>query len=354
MGRQNKKRIAFILAAVVMLLGACGRNAAQSGSAPKESAGTKTEFFGMNTYITFTVYDGPAEEALEKARARMTELEKKWSVTDTGSEIYQVNHSEGEPVTVSDETAELVACALDLAERTEGALEPTIYPVLTAWGFTTEENRVPDEEELSGLLDLVDYRRVKLNGNQVRVPEGMELDLGAVGKGYAGDLITELLKESGVTSAILDLGGNIQTIGSRPDGGNWRLGIRSPYGEGAVGVLSVSGDCAVVTSGNYERYFVGEDGKEYGHIIDPATGYPAENELASVTIITEEGRLADALSTSMLVKGLEGAEEYWRKYQDFEMIAITDDGEIYLTEGIEDRFSLSGSFAGMRLETIEA
>ena len=181
----------------------------------------------------------------------------------------------------------------------------------------------------------------------------MELDLGAVGKGYAGDLAAEILKDRGITSALLDIGGNIQAIGSWPDGSDWRLGIRNPFGEGQVGVLSVS-DRAVVTSGNYERYFVGDDDQTYGHIIDPSTGYPADTGLASVTIIAEEGKVGDALSTAMFVKGPQEAEEYWRAHQDFDMLMITEDGEIRLTEGIQDSFTLSGSFANMEVQVIRS
>ena len=181
----------------------------------------------------------------------------------------------------------------------------------------------------------------------------MELDLGAVGKGYAGDLAAEILKDRGITSALLAIGGNIQAIGSWPDGSDWRLGIRNPFGEGQVGVLSVS-DRAVVTSGNYERYFVGDDDQTYGHIIDPSTGYPADTGLASVTIIAEEGKVGDALSTAMFVKGPQEAEKYWRAHQDFDMLMITEDGEIRLTEGIQDSFTLSGSFANMEVQVIRS
>ncbi|MEZ3469114.1 MAG: FAD:protein FMN transferase [Schaedlerella sp.] len=331
---------------------ACGGNDSGSGIDQKEENTAKAEFFGMDTYMTFTAYGSGAEDALEEAKELMQELEGLWSVTDEGSEIYQVNHGNGETVPVSERTAEIVDFALDMAAETQGALEPTIYPVLSAWGFTTGENRIPETEELEGLLRYVGYEQAEVDGNRIRRPEGMELDLGAVGKGYAGDLVTELLKERGIRSALLDLGGNIQMLGSRPDGSEWRLGIRNPFGEGSIGVLSVS-DCAVVTSGNYERHFTGEDGKEYGHIIDPDTGYPAENELAAVTIIAEEGKKADALSTAMLVKGPEGAKEYWSAHQDFEMIAVTDSGTIYLTEGIRDQFSLSGAFANMKISVWE-
>lgn len=333
-------------------LTACLAQGAEGMRYGQEDAAEK-EFFAMDTYMTFTAYGEGAEEALDQAREEIRGLESAWSVTDEESEIWQVNHSEGNPVTLSEDTAAVVQFALDMAAKTDGALEPTIYPVLSAWGFTTDENRIPDDDEIKGLLENVGYEKVELNGNEIRLPQGMELDLGAVGKGYAGDLTAALLEEDGITSALLDIGGNIQAIGSRPDGSDWRLGIRSPFGEGMLGALSVS-DCAVVTSGNYERYFVGEDGKEYGHIIDPETGYPVDNGLASVTIIADEGKMGDALSTSMFVKGLNGAADYWREHQDFEMIIVTEDGQVYLTEGVEDRFSLGSSFSNLDLNVIRA
>ncbi|HIW84513.1 MAG TPA: FAD:protein FMN transferase [Candidatus Dorea gallistercoris] len=321
-------------------------------SAGQETEQTQVSFFAMDTYMTLTAYGTGAEQALEDAREEIQTLESEWSVTEAGSEIYQVNHSGGTPVELSEDTAQIVGFALEMARQTEGALDPTIYPVLEAWGFTTDENRIPAPEELQALLEYVGYEKVELNGQEILLPEGMELDLGAVGKGWAGDVAAEMLEEQGITSALLDLGGNIQAIGSRPGGGDWRLGIRNPFGDGQVGLLTVS-DCAVVTSGSYERYFVGEDGREYTHIIDPETGYPVDNGLVSMTIVTEEGKTADALSTSMFVKGLEGAEEYWREHQDFEMIAITEEGDIYVTEGLEDRFTLGSSFENMELHIVE-
>lgn len=323
------------------------------GTGAAQTEPSQQEFFAMDTYMTFSAYGEGAEQALQKAEKEIYRLESEWSVTDEGSEIYQVNHSGGVPVSLSDDTAGIIRFVLDMAEETDGALDPTIYPVVEAWGFTTDENRIPGQEELHTLLENVGYAQVELEGNQIRLPEGMELDLGAVGKGYAGDLAAELLKEDGVTSALLDIGGNIQAVGSRPDGRDWRIGLRNPFGEGQIGVLEVS-DCAVVTSGNYERYFVGEDGREYGHIIDPETGYPADNGTASVTIIADEGKTADALSTSMFVKGLSGAKEYWREHRDFDMILVTEDGQIYVTEGIESSFMLNSSFGNMELHVLDA
>lgn len=338
---------AFVLLCSLALT-ACQGAQNTGGNSQEES---RKEFFAMDTYMTFAAYGDNAGEALEKAEKEIHTLESEWSVTDENSEIYAVNHSNGNVVTLSEDTAGVVSFALEMAKETDGALEPTIYPVLTAWGFTTDENRIPGNEEIQSLLSRVGYEKVELNGQKIHLPEGMELDLGAVGKGYAGDLTAEIVKESGVTSALLNIGGNVQTVGSRPDGNDWRLAIRSPYGDGEVGVLEVS-DCAVVTSGNYERYFTGEDGKRYGHIIDPKTGYPVDNGLASVTIVTEEGKMGDALSTSMFVKGLEGAQEYWKSHEEFDMILMTEDGEIYLTEGIENNFTLTDSFSNMEKHII--
>lgn len=339
---------AQVLAAVLLAgtLTSCQRG----GAAETEPA--VRDFFAMNTSVSFTAYGDGAEEALAAAEERMGQLESLWSVTEEGSEIYRVNHSGGEPVVLSRETADLAEFALEMAEETQGALEPTLYPVLEAWGFTTDEHRIPEETEIQELLSNTGYEKVRLDGETIRLPEGMELDLGAVGKGYAGDFICELLREQGITSALLDIGGNIQTIGTRPDGSDWRLGLRNPFGEGTVGVLTVS-DCAVVTSGNYENYFVGEDGKTYGHILDPETGHPAESGLASVSIVTEEGKLGDALSTSLFVMGPEEAEAFWRENEDFEMIVITQDGEIIVTEGLEDRFVLGNDFQNMELQILE-
>lgn len=336
-------------------LGGCSGQASSSGTGSQSGGDpAQVEFFAMDTYMTLTAYGDGAEAALEKAQAQVEKLESEWSVTDENSEIYQLNHSGGNPVTLSEDTADIVSFALEMARETDGDLDPTIYPVLEAWGFTTDENRIPSQEELDALLANVGYERVQMDGTTVQLPAGMEFDLGAVGKGYAGDILAQLLKDEGVTSALLDLGGNIQAVGERPGGGDWRLGIRSPFdgGEGVLGMLLAS-DCAVVTSGNYERYFVGEDGKEYGHIIDPDTGYPVDNGLASVTIITEEGKRGDALSTSMFVKGLDEASRYWRDHQDFEMLLVTQDGQIYLTEGIEDQFTLSTDFGNMETHVIK-
>ena len=312
---------------------------ALSGCTPKQEP-AETSLFAMNTYMTLTAYGENAQDALDMSTQLIQTVESLWSVTDEASEIYQANHSGGQSVPVSEETADILAFTLEMARQTDGALEPTIYPVLEAWGFTTDTKQVPAQEQIDILLKQVDYTQIQLDGTTLTVPEGMQLDLGAVGKGYTADLVTEVLREYGVASALINLGGNIQAIGSRPDGSDWRLGIRAPWESGNLGVLEIS-DVAVVTSGGYENYFEDVAGHIYWHILDPTTGYPADSGLQSITIIGREGKLCDALSTALFVMGPERAETYWRENGGFEMLMVTDDNEIILTEGIAEQFTLS-------------
>ncbi len=347
------KRFIFqsvLLAVTLPLLTACslihGRTEAYSKS-----------FFAMDTYMTFTVYDDNAEDAgaaLACAQEEINALEALIAVTDAQSDIYAVNHGGGQPVAVQERTADLLSFALRMAQETGGALEPTLYPVLRAWGFTTDENRIPSGGQIAGLLETVGYDRVQVTADGVTVADGMMLDLGSVGKGYAGDRAEQILREKGIDSAILDIGGNIQAVGTKPDGSDWKLGLRSPFGEGIFGTLQIA-DKAVVTSGNYERYFIGEDGARYGHILDPRTGYPVDNGLASVTVIAKEGKVCDALSTALFVMGLEDAIRYWRTRQEeqpFDMILVTEEKEVYATEEIKDRFNLQKEYSSMPVHQI--
>ena len=318
-----------------------------SGCAPveavaAETAGEETKtIFAMDTYFTLTVYGGRAAEALDAAEAEIRKMERLWSVVDSGSELYALNHSGGVPMTVSSDTAELLAYALRMAQETGGAFDPTIYPMLTAWGFTTGEYHIPEQAEIVRILQLVDYEKVSLKEQSVTLPEGMQLDFGGIAKGAAGSRLARLLKEEyGIRSALLNLGGNVQAIGRKADGTPWRIGIRSPYGESMLGVIEMI-DEAVITSGGYERYFTGEDGTVYWHIIDPRTGRPANSGLSSVTVVGSQGEVCDALSTALFVMGLEDAAEYWRDHSGFELLLVTEKREIYLTSGLADRFSAS-------------
>lgn len=334
------RRILAVLLALLLLAGC---------AAPVDQAQPRyeTTFFAMDTVMTLRLYEGGDEALLEQAQARVEELEGLWSVTDEGSEIYALNRDgEGK---LSPETADLLDTALAMCEGTGGALDISIYPVLRTWGFTTGEYAVPDRETIAALLPMVDYTQVGRETIYATLPDGMEIDLGSVAKGCTGWWLTYLLLENGVTSALLDLGGNIQTIGARPDGSPWRVAIHDPEGEGNLGVVEVV-DQAVITSGGYERYFE-EDGVRYWHILDPKTGWPARSGLSSVTVVgdnaaaqRDSGGMCDALSTALFVMGREEAVDFWRQYRDewgFELILVEEDGSVTVTAGLEDSFTLS-------------
>lgn len=332
----------------LLLLTGCGDSAATA----EEDLPCRTEVMAMDTIMTLSVYNQPAEEGMEvlrKAIVCIEELEALLSVTDENSEIYQANHAGSSPVPLSEDTRELLEEALALCGETGGALDVTVYPVVRAWGFTAGDYRVPEAKEISALLEKVGYDRAELDGDRLTLPERTELDLGAVAKGYTGDRLMELFREAGAASAIVELGGNVQALGTRPDGSPWRVAVQAPEG-GYAGALEIA-DKAVITSGGYQRYFE-QDGVTYCHIIDPATGRPARSGLASVTIVADRGVQGDGLSTALFVMGRERAEAYWREHPGFDFILLGEDGTAVITEGLEDSFSLCGAWEGRPLEIV--
>lgn len=319
------------------------------GNAPAEKT-----VFAMDTYMKLTAYGENGSEAISASEKKISELEKLWSVTDENSEIYLVNHSGGNPVPVSKDTADLLGLSLEISEITDGALDCTMYPVLKEWGFTTGEYKIPDDEKIAELLKNTGYENIIFDGENITMPADFQIDLGAVGKGFTGDIISEIMRENSVTSALLDLGGNIQTVGNKPDGTPWKIGLRNPFGDGLFGVLELS-DKAAVTSGGYERYFVGEDGETYWHILDPETGKPAKSGIISATAVGKNGGVCDALSTSIFVMGLEKSEEFWKQQGsqlDFEMVLVTEDGRIFITEGLEKSFTPNRDFSDSEVNVI--
>ncbi len=288
--------------------------------------------------MSLTVYGD--EEYLDGAEGIINDIEDELSVTDKESDIYRLNLEK--ETYVSDDTAYIVSEALKMCKETDGALDISIYPIVKAWGFTTGEYRVPTETEIADLLKKVSYEDISVNGNVISCQAETEIDLGSVAKGYTADRLKSYMKENGVKSAILSLGGNIQTIGSKPDGSLWKIAISDPEGDSYLGAVSVS-EKAVVTSGGYERSFE-ENGVTYHHLIDPSTGYPADNGFVSVTIIGDNGLMCDAYSTALFVMGPEKALEFYEKEKSFEAVLLTSDGVLYITEGIEDSFATMGRF----------
>lgn len=351
------KRFAAILLALTLLLSGCtGTVTPTPEPTPTLPISLPTPggdvaegtIFAMDTVMTFRIHGENGQEMISLITNTINSLENTLSVTREGSDVWNINHATGEPIAVGEDAAYLLTLAKELGEKADGALDVTMYPVVKAWGFATKgvddpgeaEHRVPPAEELSELLEHVDYRKVAVQDGTVTLPADMELDLGAIAKGYAGERAADLLRENGVTSALLNMGGNVQSVGSKPDGSPWRIGIQDPAGDTGVylGVLQLV-DQAAVTSGGYQRYFE-EDGIRYWHIMDPATGAPARSGLTQVTIVGDKGGLCDGLSTALFVMGREKALDYWRTYGGFEAILVDEDNTVWITAGLKDSFSL--------------
>lgn len=295
----------------------------------------KKSIFAMDTIMDLTVY-GENEDALLAAEEEIKRIDALLDRGNEDSEIYKINSKK--TAEISDETAKLIKTAVEISEKTNGAFDITTAPVTDLWGFYNGNFRVPSESEIQTALGRVGYEKIRLNGNTVSVPESSSIDLGGIGKGYASDMVISLLKNSGVKSAVISLGGNVQTLGKKPNSQPWKIGIADPSDKSRLlGTLSVA-DKAVVTSGGYQRYFE-EDGVKYHHIIDPSTGRCSDSNLASVTVIADSATKADGLSTALFVMGLNEAAALWKESGDFEAVFADNSGNIYVTAGIADTFS---------------
>ena len=258
---------------------------------------------------------------------------------------------------VGEELRDLIARALDFSAATDGAFDITLAPVSSAWGFTEDTYRVPEDAELALLLPCVGAEHVHLEeGTAVSLDQGTRIDLGAIAKGYASDWMAAIYQEHGITHGIVDLGGNTWVCGGNLEGEPWQIGIQDPArSAGALAGILEASDAFAVTSGGYQRYFE-ENGQLYHHIIDPATGRPAESGLTSVTVVADgaagNGTMCDALSTALFVMGEDRALELWRSgVYDFELILVTEDGRLLATAGIADRFRPDDS-AGYAYEIV--
>ena len=326
--------ITAILAAAVLT--ACG------GSKPEKDDTVKStqEIFAMDTYMTVTAYGKNAKKAVDASIEEIKRLDALFSTGDEDSEIAKLNVNKS--ATLSEDGGYLVQRGIELSTMTDGAFDIAIYPVMQEWGFPTKDFKVPDDATLKELLKLADVSKIDYDNKSREISfedAGMEIDLGGIAKGYTSSRIMDIFKEYDVDSGLVNLGGNVQTYRTKTDGSKWRVAVQSPEDESQyIGVVDVS-DKAVITSGGYERYFE-QDGKIYHHIIDPATGYPAESGLKSVTIVSDDGTLADGLSTSLFIMGKDKACEFWKAHSDeFDFVLLTDDDSMYISEGIADDYS---------------
>ena len=304
---------------IMLIFSGCSENKIQSSS---------KDIFAMDTYMNIKAYGKNSENAVSQSANEIKRLESIFSAVESGSDIYRINNSES--AEVNSDTLKILSESLEICKSTGGSLDITVYPLVKLWGFTTGEYKIPEKREIENCLKNVDFNNISISGNSVSVPPDCAVDLGAVAKGYASDRIAEIFRENNIESGIINLGGNVYIYGSER-----AVSVRNPFSPDEIaGTLKVS-DKAVVTSGSYERYFTGSDGKNYCHIIDPETGYPADNGLVSVTVTGESGMYCDALSTALFVMGKEKSIEYWKKhYKNFDMILIDSNKKIYVTENI--------------------
>ncbi len=328
-----KKKIAIFLTTIFfsLLLCSCVNDAFSSITG---------QIYALNTVIDITAYGANAQQAVDAATAEIYRLEKLLSVTDENSEIYKLNNSKGEKQTVSNDTYTLLDLAKKVSAESQGKFDPTVYPVLKLWGFTQGEYAVPSDDEIAVTLDKVNSENILLGeGNTVSLQNGAQVDLGGIAKGYIADKAANAMKEAGCTSGLISLGGNVRTIGEKPDGTAWNIGIKDPEGNGYFATLTAQ-DRSVITSGAYQRNFT-KDGVTYHHIIDSKTGKPSESNALSVTIIGKDGAVCDALSTAIFVGGTEFTEKIHAEAPDFEYIILTKDNKLYVSQGLKRSFSLS-------------
>ena len=333
------KRMLLLLLclAMALTLAACG-----------ETKMSQRQVFAMDTVMTLTAYGKNAERGLNAAQGVILSMNDMLDPDIETSTTYAINHANGGNVSISGQVANMLSTAYTVYKQSGGALDLSIYPVIQRWGFDSGRYYVPTDEELWEDLIRRAYDKMALTSfpssgsYAVSFPAGTEISFGAVAKGCAADNAIRSMRNVGVTSGIVSLGGNVQTLGLKPDGSNWNVAVQDPNNTASfVGVLSV-GETAVVTSGTYQRFFV-QNGKTSHHLINPETGRPINNTLKSVTIICEDGTLADCLSTAMFVLGQSKSLSYWRQYGGFDMVLVNTDDEIICTKGLIEKFTLTNS-----------
>lgn len=321
-----KRTMAAVLALGLLLAGGCARAATEK---PLSRQG-----FMLNTAVSIALYDLRDEAILDGAFALCEEYEQLLSRTIETSDVYRINAAQGEPVRVSAPTLEALQAALDYAELSGGAFDPTIEPLTTLWDIMSDSPRVPEGDDIAAALSRVDWTQVRIEGDAVSLAPGMGLDLGGIAKGYIADRLREYLRAQGVGSALINLGGNVLTLGGKPDGSEFVVGIQKPFGErqsDLIGAYRIK-DMSVVTSGVYERYFE-QDGVLYHHILDTETGYPVDNDVFSVTIISPGSTEGDALSTICFALGVDSGLELIESLDGIEAVYCLSDGSLVFSSG---------------------
>lgn len=301
----------------------------------------QTEYV-MGTFCSVNLFEKETPALHKEIFDRLRNLEDILSANKENTNIFHINEQAGiAPVIARKETLEILSLALYFSEKTNGAFDPTVGPLVKIWGIGTNEAVVPSFEKIQTALSLVDYKKVIISGNTVFLADkGMKLDLGAIAKGYAADEVVKILEKHKIKRAIIDLGGNVYAVGKKSRTKPWSIGIRDPEVESGKPILSVAiENKSVVTSGIYQRNFI-ENGKLYHHILDTATGFPAENDLLSVTIISSSSIQADALSTSAFLLGTEKGLKFIENTENTEALFITKNKDVFVTKGLKGKLNI--------------
>lgn len=324
------RRVRVFMLAVLLLLGGCRKK-------PADEPASRSGFL-FDTVIRLDIYGEDSEKLLNDCFSMCEDFENRLSRTKKDSEVSKINSSGGKPVTVSDDTADLIRLGLQYGELSEGRFDITIAPLSDLWNFKSKNPALPDKAHIKAAVKNIDYRTVTLSGNTVTLKNpAAAIDLGGIAKGFIADRLKDYLKAKGVAHAMINLGGNVLTVGGKPGHSTWNIGIQKPFAKQGEAVTSVpASDSSVVSSGVYERYFK-IDGKIYHHILNPATGYPVENDLYSVTILSERSAEGDGLSTTCFALGLTRGMELIEQLPGTEAIFITSDEKLHYTSGIKNR-----------------
>lgn len=341
-------RLLALTLLTVLLLSGCYKNSANEEAPIAEMNPISKTNFLLGTVVQISIYNRQDKTIIDKAFDRISQIESKMTINNAEtSEIIALNNaSEKNEVKLSSDTFYVVEKGKQYSEMSDGKFDITIGPIVKLWNIGTPYAAVPEKNRLEETVGLVDYKKLNLNKESQSAKlekAGMKVDLGAIAKGYAADEAARILRENGVENAIINLGGNIITVGGNPSGAPWRIGIQDPFNPRGdfLGVVSIK-DQTVVTSGTYERYFE-ENGKKYHHILDPFTGYPIENNLQSVSIITDKSIDGDGLSTSSLLLGLEEGMKLIESLENAEGIFITGDKKVYVSSGLKYNFKVTKS-----------
>ncbi|MGN0518478.1 MAG: FAD:protein FMN transferase [Acutalibacteraceae bacterium] len=315
----------------------CDLKRPQSDESEKDSR----KYLALDTVIDITIY-GEHDDVFDTMEEALDDYEARLSVTEETSEIAMLNKSGGEYKKVSTDIYNIINSAKRVHDMTDGAFDISVYPLVKAWGFTTDEYKIPDMEEIERLKRNVNSNNIMLDPDtlSVRLMTGMQIDLGGIAKGYISSKMISSMEKSGVESAIVSLGGNVQVLGTKPDGSAWRVGIQHPdYSDCYIGVLSLINEAAI-TSGGYQRYFV-QDGKTYHHIIDPATGAPAETDIVSVTVVTDKPIDGDGLSTAFFVMGTEKTLKFLDENPEYKAVILTKNYDLLVSKELKNSFEVS-------------